>query len=153
MVEMIVSDHEVMQNEGLLAVTILSTVKLDQVEKILLDAKIGEKIVRLIKDRKPKKEVFANVLTLIRQLSSSSKYFISNYNQIDNALKMTFPFRQFETTFTSRKCKLSDIRFCQIQRNRIRIHQGNRTSHQIIRIRLTRDQRLIIIFQLSCTIF
>ncbi|XP_065205375.1 GTPase-GDP dissociation stimulator vimar [Planococcus citri] len=72
MVEMIVSDHEVMQNEGLLAVTILSTVKLDLVEKVLLDSKIGEKIVRLLKERKPKKEVFINVLTLIRQLSSSN---------------------------------------------------------------------------------
>lgn len=71
---MIISDHEVMQNEALLAVTILATVKLNDVEKMLLDSKIGDKLVRLINDRKPKKEVFANVLTLIRQLSSSSKY-------------------------------------------------------------------------------
>lgn len=72
-VDMIPSDHEVMQNEALLAVTILSSIRLNEMEKILLDAKIGEKLVRLINERKPKKEVFGNALVLLRQLSSSSK--------------------------------------------------------------------------------
>lgn len=72
-VNMIPSDHEVMQNEALLAINILSSIRLKEMEKILLDAKIGEEIVRLINERKLKKEVFANLVTLLRQLSSSSE--------------------------------------------------------------------------------
>lgn len=71
-VNMIPSDHEVMQNEALLAINILSSIRLKEMEKILLDAKIGEEIVRLINERKLKKEVFANLVTLLRQLSSSN---------------------------------------------------------------------------------
>lgn len=75
-IEMIPSDHEVMQNEALFAITILSAARLSNIEKMLIDAKIGEKITRLINERKPKKEVIANTLTLIRQLCSSSKNFL-----------------------------------------------------------------------------
>ncbi|KAK7602061.1 hypothetical protein V9T40_009502 [Parthenolecanium corni] len=71
LVDMVISDHEVMQNEALLALAILSSVRLSNIEKILIEGKIGEKIVRLIEERKPKKEVFSNVLTVIRQLCSS----------------------------------------------------------------------------------
>lgn len=72
-VDMVVSDHEVMQNEALIALTIMSAISLTKMEKILVDSKIGEKLVCLVKERKPQKEVFGNVLTLTEKLASSSK--------------------------------------------------------------------------------
>lgn len=74
LVDMVVSDHEVMQNEALLALAILSSVRLANIENILIEGKIGEKLVRLVNERKPKKEVFSNVLTVIRQLCASGEY-------------------------------------------------------------------------------
>ncbi len=73
LVDMMLSDHEVMQNEALLAVTILSSLRLASAEKGLTDSKIGEKLSRLVNERKPKKEVFANILKLVNQLSTSGK--------------------------------------------------------------------------------
>jgi hypothetical protein len=73
-VDMIISDHEVMQNEALIALTLISALMLTKVEKILVDSKIGEKLVCLVKQRKPQKEVFENVLTLVQKLAPSSKF-------------------------------------------------------------------------------
>lgn len=62
-----------MQNEAIFALTILSTVRLSKAEKALIDAKIGKNIKQLVEERAPKLEIFANVLTLTRQLCVSGK--------------------------------------------------------------------------------
>lgn len=74
-VDMIISDHEVMQNEALIALTIISTIMLSKAEKIFVNSKIGERLVCLVSEKKPQKEVFGNVLTLVQKLASSGTYF------------------------------------------------------------------------------
>lgn len=76
-VDMIVSDHEVMQNESLIALTIMSALVLPKTEKIFVDCKIGERLVCLINEKKPQKEVFGNVLTLIQMLAVSGTSCVS----------------------------------------------------------------------------
>lgn len=70
LVAMITAEHAVMQAEALLALSILTSMRLSDAEPYLLEAKVGERIVALI-DPSIEREVFLNLLAFIGQLATS----------------------------------------------------------------------------------
>lgn len=74
LVQMITAEHQVMQTEALLSVSLITMMRLADAEASLLDAKIGEQLNELLTRNVPR-EIFSNILTLVGQLMSSSKFF------------------------------------------------------------------------------
>jgi hypothetical protein len=74
---MLTAEHAVMQNEALLALTLLASMRLADAEGYLLQAKIGDKLVRLINDFGPSLgcEMVQNIFLLVNQLAISGKIF------------------------------------------------------------------------------
>lgn len=76
---MLTAEHAVMQNEALLALTLLATMRLADAEADLLQAKIGDKLARLINDFGPSLacEMVQNILSLVNKLANAGKSFVS----------------------------------------------------------------------------
>jgi hypothetical protein len=72
---MLTAEHAVMQNEALLALTLLASMRLNDAEADLIQAKIGDKLARLINDFGPSLacEVVQNILSLVNKLANSGK--------------------------------------------------------------------------------
>jgi hypothetical protein len=72
---MLTTEHAVMQNEALLALTLLASMRLDDAEADLIQAKIGDKLARLINDFGPSLacEMVQNILSLVSKLANSGK--------------------------------------------------------------------------------
>lgn len=70
---MLIAEHAVMQNEALLALTLLASMRLADAEANLLEAKIGDKLARLVNDFRPSLacEMVQNILSLVGQLANS----------------------------------------------------------------------------------
>lgn len=77
LVDMLTAEHAVMQNEALLALTLLASTRLADAEADLLQAKIGDKLARLINDFGPSLacEMVQNILSLINKLANAGKIF------------------------------------------------------------------------------
>jgi hypothetical protein len=75
LVDMLTAEHAVMQNEALLALTLLASMRLDAAEAGLIQAKIGHRLARLINDFGPSLacEMVQNILSLINTLAHSGK--------------------------------------------------------------------------------
>ncbi|XP_021934913.1 rap1 GTPase-GDP dissociation stimulator 1 isoform X2 [Zootermopsis nevadensis] len=73
LVDMLIAEHAVMQNEALLALTLLVTMRLTDAEANLLEAKIGDKLTTLLNDFGPSLtcEMVQNILSLVDQLTKS----------------------------------------------------------------------------------
>lgn len=73
LVDMLTAEHAVMQNEALLALTLLASMRLADAEAYLLEAKIGDKLARLVNDSRPSlaREMVQNILSLVGQLANS----------------------------------------------------------------------------------
>jgi len=73
LVDMLTAEHAVMQNEALLALTLLASMRLADAEANLLEAKIGDKLARLVNDSRPSLacEMVQNILSLVGQLANS----------------------------------------------------------------------------------
>lgn len=74
LVGMITAEHTVMQNEALLALCLLSAMRLADAEKSFIQARVGEKINTLVNEMNPPREVFMIVVAMLCQLVNSSKY-------------------------------------------------------------------------------
>lgn len=72
LVQMITAEHQVMQTEALLSVSLITMMRLADAEASLLDAKIGEQLNELLTRNVPR-EIFSNILTLVGQLMSSNE--------------------------------------------------------------------------------
>ncbi|PSN38110.1 hypothetical protein C0J52_00840 [Blattella germanica] len=74
LVDMLTAEHAVMQNEALLALTLLASMRLTDSEASLIEAKIGAKLQSLLTDFGPSLpcEMIQNALTLIEQLAKSA---------------------------------------------------------------------------------
>lgn len=72
---MLIAEHAVMQNEALLALTLLATMRLPDAEANLLEAKIGDRLTTLLNDFGPSLacEMVQNILSLVDQLAKSGK--------------------------------------------------------------------------------
>lgn len=77
LVDMLTAEHAVMQNEALLALTLLASMRLADAEADLLQAKIGDKLARLINEFGPSLacEMVQNVLSLVNKLANTGKIF------------------------------------------------------------------------------
>jgi hypothetical protein len=75
LVDMLIAEHAVMQNEALLALTLLATMRLPDAEANLLEAKIGDRLTTLLNDFGPSLacEMVQNILSLVDQLAKSGK--------------------------------------------------------------------------------
>jgi hypothetical protein len=73
LVDMLTAEHAVMQNEALLALTLLTSMRLADAEANLLEAKIGDKLAILVNNSRPSLacEMVQNILSLVRQLANS----------------------------------------------------------------------------------
>lgn len=82
LVDMLIAEHAVMQNEALLALTLLVTMRLTDAEANLLEAKIGDKLTTLLNDFGPSLtcEMVQNILSLVDQLTKSGEIFGLMYN-------------------------------------------------------------------------
>jgi hypothetical protein len=78
---MLTAEHAVMQNEALLALTLLASMRLADAEANFLEAKIGDKLATLLNDCGPSLtcEIIQNVLSLVGQLAKSGKLFSLMY--------------------------------------------------------------------------
>lgn len=74
---MLTAEHAVMQNEALLALTLLASMRLADAEADLLQAKIGDKLAKLINDFGPSLacEMVQNILSLVNKLANAGKIF------------------------------------------------------------------------------
>ncbi|PNF24564.1 hypothetical protein B7P43_G05383 [Cryptotermes secundus] len=77
LVDMLTAEHAVMQNEALLALTLLASMRLADAEADLLQAKIGDKLAKLINDFGPSLacEMVQNILSLVNKLANAGKIF------------------------------------------------------------------------------
>ncbi|XP_023716478.1 rap1 GTPase-GDP dissociation stimulator 1 isoform X2 [Cryptotermes secundus] len=73
LVDMLTAEHAVMQNEALLALTLLASMRLADAEADLLQAKIGDKLAKLINDFGPSLacEMVQNILSLVNKLANA----------------------------------------------------------------------------------
>jgi hypothetical protein len=77
LVDMLIAEHAVMQNEAVLALTLLASTRLTDAEKNLLEAKIGDKLTTLLNGFGPSLacEMVLNILSLVDQLAKSGKIY------------------------------------------------------------------------------
>jgi hypothetical protein len=77
LVDMLTAEHAVMQNEALLALTLLASMRLADAEADLLQAKIGDKLAGLINDFGPSLacEMVQNILSLVNKLANTGNVF------------------------------------------------------------------------------
>lgn len=73
---MVTAQHSVMQTEALLALTLLTAMRMSDAEAPLIAADIGKQLVTLVSTA-IQREVFQNVLALVGTMTSSSKYMIA----------------------------------------------------------------------------
>lgn len=100
LVQMITAEHQVMQTEALLSISLITMMRLADAEQSLLNARVGEQLNELL-TRNIAREIFANVLTLVGQLMSSNELKIHLREvSISKAL----------TTHVSTNDKLLDLR-------------------------------------------
>ncbi|CAH0387037.1 unnamed protein product [Bemisia tabaci] len=76
LVGMITAEHTVMQNEALLALCLLSAMRLADAEKSFIQARVGEKINTLVNEMNPPREVFMIVVAMLCQLVNSSELIL-----------------------------------------------------------------------------
>ncbi|KAL1455230.1 hypothetical protein WDU94_009340 [Cyamophila willieti] len=72
LVNMITAEHQVMQTEALLSISLITIMRLADAEQSLLESRIGEQLNELL-TRNVAREIFANILTLVGQLMSSNE--------------------------------------------------------------------------------
>ncbi|XP_008478296.1 uncharacterized protein LOC103515151 [Diaphorina citri] len=72
LVNMITSEHQVMQTEALLSISLITIMRLADAEQSLLESRIGEQLNELLTRNVPR-EIFSNILTLVGQLMSSNE--------------------------------------------------------------------------------
>lgn len=78
---MLIAEHAVMQNEALLALTLLATMRLTDAEANILESKIGDKLTTLLNDFGPSLacEMVQNILSLVDQLAKSGEIHVLMY--------------------------------------------------------------------------
>jgi hypothetical protein len=73
LVEMMSTEHTVMQAEAFLSLNLVMAMRGSDAEKHLLKAKVGEALCSFLNDI-PSKEVFHNLLAFVSQLANSGKH-------------------------------------------------------------------------------
>lgn len=71
LVATVTAEHSVMQTEALLALSLLTAMRMSDAEPALIAANVGEQIVTLVSSGSIEREVFQNVLALVGTMSTS----------------------------------------------------------------------------------
>ncbi|XP_046665551.1 rap1 GTPase-GDP dissociation stimulator 1 [Homalodisca vitripennis] len=73
LVAMVTAEHAVMQTEALLALSLLTAMRMSDAEPALVAADVGSQIVTLVSSNTVEREVFQNVLALVGTMSTSGE--------------------------------------------------------------------------------
>lgn len=73
LVSMVTTEHAVMQTEALLALSLLTAMRMSDAEPPLISSNVGQQIVTLVSSSTIEREVFQNVLSLVGTMSASGK--------------------------------------------------------------------------------
>lgn len=73
LVAMVTTEHAVMQTEALLALSLLTAMRMSDAEPPLISSNVGQQIVTLVSSSTIEREVFQNVLSLVGTMSASGK--------------------------------------------------------------------------------
>lgn len=73
LVAMVTAEHAVMQTEALIALSLLTAMRMSDAESPLISSNVGQQIVTLVSSSSIEREVFHNVLALVGTMSTSGK--------------------------------------------------------------------------------